>query len=303
MKALVTGIYGQDGTYICKLLKGKGYQVIGIARKPIDSENHKFLNTGADIYVYGDISEPQFIENVIREYRPDEIYNLAAQSHVGLSFSAPLTTMQVNYGGLVNIIDAVKKWCKDTKIYQAGTSEMYGGFTVADSFDELTPFNPKSPYGISKVAAHWAGVNARKEGVWVSNGILFNHESPIRGKDFVTRKITMAAARGEKVKLGNISSKRDWGFAGDYVEGMWKMLQFNRPDNFVLATNEVHSVADLIKIAGVEYEIDKDNLRPNDLTYLKGDYTKAKDLLGWTPKTDFKTLIEMMISADKERLI
>jgi GDPmannose 4,6-dehydratase len=301
MKALITGIYGQDGSYLCKLLKEKGYEVIGLARKPIVSENHTYLKTAPDRIYYGCVSEAGLIDYIIRTEQPDEIYNLAAQSHVGLSFYNPLTTMQVNYGGLVNIIQAVKRHGK-AKIYQAGTSEMFGSYAVADTFDEKTPFNPMSPYGISKVAAHWAGVNARAEGVWVSNGILFNHESPIRGKDFVTRKITLAAARGETVSLGNVNSKRDWGFAGDYVEGMWLMLQHDKPDDFILATNEVHSVKDVLDITGCKYQISGNNFRPNDLTYLKGDYTKAKALLGWRPKVGFKQLITMMMEADKERV-
>lgn len=301
MKALITGIYGQDGSYLCKLLKDKGYDVIGLARKPIASENHSYLKTSPDRMYYGCVSEAGLIDYVIRTEQPEEIYNLAAQSHVGLSFQNPLTTMQVNYGGLVNIINSVKRHSK-AKIYQAGTSEMYGNNRKLDVYDEETPFAPVSPYGISKVAAHYAGVNARAEGVWVSNGILFNHESPIRGKDFVTRKITLAAARGETVKLGNVNSKRDWGFAGDYVDGMWMMLQHSKPDDFVLSSGEVNSVLDLINVAECKYEICGSNIRPNDLTYLKGDFSKAKAILGWRPKVGFKELIGMMLQADKERL-
>lgn len=299
MKALITGIYGQDGTYLCKFLKDKGYHVTGLARKPLECENHSYLGTKPDHVVFGDVAEQEFVERVIVQETPDEVYNLAAQSHVGVSFNTPLTTMQVNYGGIVNIINAVKRADIKTKIYQAGTSEMYGSF-VCDSFNEKTPFRPMSPYGVSKVAAHWAGVNARTEGIWVSNGILFNHESPIRGHDFVTRKITLAKGRGEKVSLGNVDSKRDWGFAGDYVEGMWMMLQHSKPDDFVLATGEVHSVRDFLRQADCEYEISKSNFRPNDLNYLCGDASKARDVLGWKPKVGFEELVSMMVERDSK---
>lgn len=311
MKALITGIAGQDGSYLAKLLNERGYDVIGIARKSERMPNMEYLGASARMY-YGDVSEHDFINHVIKTEKPDEIYNLAAQSHVGLSFKNPVTTMQVNYGGLVNIISAVKEHSNRSKIYQAGTSEMFGASVVADDFDEMVPFKPKSPYAISKVAAHWAGVNARNEGIWVSNGILFNHESPLRGEDFVTRKITIGVSRiakglSDHISLGNTSSKRDWGFAGDYVDGMWRMLQNHNPDDFVLATGTVHSVQDFVnaafKAVGLKPEGRvlsncDDCIRPNDLNYLKGDYRKARDFLGWKPQVGFDELVSMMVERD-----
>lgn len=299
MKALITGINGQDGAYLAKLLQDKGYDVIGIMRKKEETYNLSYTGAKPRFY-YGDISESEFINYVVWAEKPDEIYNLAAQSHVGYSFNSPITTMNVNYGGLVNIINAVKRFHPKAKIYQAGTSEMFG-YAAKNKQDEDTPFNPMSPYAISKVAAHWAGVNARKEGIWVSNGILFNHESPIRGEDFVTRKITLAKAKGEKLELGDVSARRDWGFAGDFVEGMWLMLQHDKPDDFVLATGETHSVKEFIEAVGAEYTASPNFLRPNDLKYLCGDASKARDLLGWEPKVRFKQLVQLMLSEDIKR--
>lgn len=307
-KALITGVSGQDGAYLCKFLKDKGYLVIGISRKKDSEDNFAYLGSKPHIMYYGDVSETDFINHVIGKERPDEIYNLAAQSHVGVSFKSPLTTMQVNYGGLVNIINAVKLFATNSKIYQAGTSEMFGYASVeGEKQNEETPFKPMSPYAISKVAAHMAGINARREGVWVSNGILFNHESPIRGEDFVTRKITLSVAKGKTPTLGDLTSKRDWGFAGDYVEGMWLMLQHDKPDDFVLATGEMNSVSDFLSLAcnyaDVKYSVDVsiDNYRPNDLRTLCGDASKAKQVLGWKPKTGFRDLVKLMVTEDMKR--
>lgn len=301
-KAIITGILGQDGAYLTKLLYEKGYEVIGIARKPAGFENMNYLKVRPPTMYYGDVSEAAFINKVIADVRPDEVYNLAAQSHVGQSFSTPVTTMNVNYGGIVNIINAVKKYTPKTKIYQAGTSEMFGYSSKGQKLNEETPFKPMSPYAISKVAAHWAGVNAREEGIWVSNGILFNHESPIRGENFVTRKITLAKARGVTVSLGNCDAVRDWGFAGDYVEGMWRMLQNYKPDDFVLATGEAHTVKDFLNASMTNYLSVPEEKRPNDLNYLCGDPRKAKEVLGWEPKVKFKELVSMMVKADMERV-
>lgn len=322
MKALITGVNGQDGAYLAKLLQDKGYEVIGISRKKEETPNLEY--TGANPrFRYGDISEPDFMDAVIKSEVPDEIYNLAAQSHVGQSFQTPLTTMAVNYGGLVNIINAVKKYRPSTRIYQAGTSEMFGGDNK-QVFDESSKFLPKSPYAIAKLAAHYAGLNARKEGIWVSNGMLFNHESPIRGHDFVTRKITLAIARGEKLRLGNIHAARDWGYAGDYVKAMWSMLQFERPDDFVIATNETHTVKEFVTRAfaavgqQITYEghaehelgivdgkvvmqVDPKYYRPNDVNYLQGDFSYAKACLQWRPTTTFAGLVEMMMREDMRR--
>jgi GDPmannose 4,6-dehydratase len=315
-KALITGINGQDGAYLTAFLKNKGYDVVGIMRKKEPKPNLDYTLKGYSQpkFYYGDVSEQEFISHVISTERPQEIYNLAAQSHVGYSFNNPTTTMQVNYGGLVNLIGAIKTFKVDAKVYQAGTSEMFGNSGVSKQ-NENTPFNPESPYAISKVAAHQAALNARKEGYWVSNGILFNHESPIRGEDFVTRKISLAVARiasgkQDGLALGNVSSRRDWGYAGDFVEGMWKVLQHDKPDDFVLATGETHSVNDFLIAAqdaaglgSVRFVTNTPtDLRPNDLNYLCGDYTKAKELLGWEPKVRFKQLVEMMVSEDLRRV-
>lgn len=328
-KALITGVNGQDGAYLSSFLMEKGYDVIGIARKKGPTPNLDYTCKRKPRMYYGDVSEPEFINQVLSKERPDEIYNLAAQSHVGNSFNNPASTMQTNYLGLVNLINAVKTFKIEAKIYQAGTSEMFG-----DSGDkkqnELTPFKPKSPYGIAKLAAHYAGVNARAEGIWVSNGILFNHESPIRGEDFVTRKITLGVAKflrsGEGISLGNMSARRDWGYAKDYVEGMWMMLQHDTPDDFVLATGETYSIEEFIAYCfdavgreivfigdGVNRlgydvltdkvfcKVDKAFYRPNDLNYLCGDYSKAKELLGWEPKIRLNKLSKMMVEEDLRR--
>lgn len=314
MKALITGINGQDGAYLAGLLLDKGYDVIGIMRKKAPTPNLDYVLKGRQItkFYYGDVSETEFIDHVIAAEKPDEIYNLAAQSHVGYSFINPHTTMQINYGGLVNIINAVKEFHSAAKIYQAGTSEMFGDSGTGTQNEE-TPFRPKSPYGISKVAAHHAGVNARAEGIWVSNGILFNHESPIRGEDFVTRKISMAIARvadgsKEPIVLGDVRSRRDWGFAGDYVDGMWRMLKHTEPDDFVLATGVTYSVLDFLDEASIVANVkpmvstSSSNMRPNDLRYLCGDSRKAKEVLGWKPSVSFHQLVEMMVKEDMRRL-
>lgn len=322
MKALITGINGQDGAFLAKHLQGKGYDVIGITRKNTATDNLDYVQAKPRFY-YGDISEPDFVTYVIGVERPAEIYNLAAQSHVGQSFRNPTTTMAVNYGGLVNIINSVKRIKPNTRIYQAGTSEMFGGENK-QVFDESSKFLPKSPYAIAKLAAHYAGLNARKEGIWVSNGILFNHESPIRGHDFVTRKITLAIARGDKLRLGNIHAARDWGYAGDYVKAMHHMLQLDRPDDFVIATNETHTVKEFITRAfatigkEITYEghaehevgivdgkvvmqVDPKFYRPNDVNYLQGDFSYAKACLQWRPTTTFAGLVEMMMREDMRR--
>ncbi len=261
---------------------------------------------------------------IIKSERPDEIYNLAAQSHVGYSFENPHLTMEVNYNGLINIIEAVKKSGVRSKIYQAGTSELFGGSNKPLS--ETSPFIPKSPYAVAKLAAHWAGINARKEGIWVSNGILFNHESPLRGEDFVTRKITLGIGkikRGEShvIELGNINAQRDWGFSGDYVRSMHLMLQHDKPDDFVIGTGEAWAVTDFLYMAmvkaGLEIEmrgsgpdekwysdgklvmrINPKFYRPNEVNCLIADPSKAKSVLGWKPEVSFENLVERMVESD-----
>lgn len=323
MKALITGINGQDGAYLSQYLHSLGYEVTGICRRGRDLDRLKKLGVSPKI-IWGDVTEPQNVFEIIKSERPDEIYNLAAQSHVGYSFENPHLTMEVNYGGLVNIIEAVKKASLKSRIYQASTSELFGG--SAAPLSEFSPFIPKSPYAVAKLAAHWSGINARKEGIWVSNGILFNHESPLRGEDFVTRKITLGVSRvlnGEDhvIELGNIHAQRDWGFAGDYVKAMHKMLQHEEPDDFVIGTGEAHSVTDFLYTAmaksGMEIEIrgiGKDEAwyadnrlvmrvnpkfyRPNEVDCLISDPSKAKELLGWRPETGFENLVEMMLLED-----
>lgn len=329
--ALITGIYGQDGAYLARHLILHGYEVYGIGRRTSDDWRLKemIIDPGEINIIHGDITEPQFMTDVIAKIRPDEIYNLAAQSHVGYSFKNPHLTMAVNYGGLVNIIEAVKQTGIKAKIYQASTSELYG-YNCGGSLNEETPFQPRSPYACAKLAAHWAGVNARAEGVFVSNGILFNHESPLRGIDFVTRKITDGIARIKAghdfvLELGNIDAMRDWGFAGDYVKAMHKILQHKVPDDFVIGSGKAHSVADFMRYALEEADIDvrmegsgKDEIwywndrpivrinpefyRPNDVNCLIANPNKAKTVLEWRPETTFKGLVSMMVHSDMKRV-
>lgn len=324
-KALITGINGQDGAYLTEYLHSKGYEVTGIARRGRDLWRLKKLGVTPKI-IWGDITESANIYEIIKAERPDEIYNLAAQSHVGYSFENAHVTTEVNYLGLLNIIEAVKKLGSAAKIYQASTSELYG-YNSGGALNERSPFAPRSPYAVAKLAAHWAGINARKEGVWVSNGILFNHESPLRGADFVTRKITIGIGkilRGEDhiIELGNIDAQRDWGFAGDYVRAMHLLLQHDEPDDFVIGTGTAYSVADFLvyalRAADMDIEIkgegeqevwywnekpivkiNPDLFRPNDVNVLIADAGKAKEKLGWQPEVSFKQLVERMVESDR----
>lgn len=317
MKAFITGIAGQDGYYLSEVLLSKGYQVIGLT-KPRSSVKH--LDKRIKIE-YGDLADAGNVFELISKYRPDEIYNLAAQSHVGDSFKIPQETCSVNYGGYLNLLLAARHIVPKCKIYQAGTSEMFG--YSHGVLNEGTPFKPMSPYAISKVAAYWAGVNARHEAnQFVCNGILFNHESPHRHPSFVTRKITMAVAKGLPLELGNFNSVRDWGHARDYVEGMWMMMHHDFPDDFVLATGECWTVRDFvrhaykamgkqIKFTGegsdevgtvdgkIMVRVNPEFYRPNELGYLLGDFSKAKAILGWKPKTGIEQLVKEMIDADR----
>jgi len=328
--ALITGVCGQDGAYLSRLLLDKGYQVIGLSKPRTSMDNLYSLEVFGhpDFKIIDcDITDPEQISWALTEYRPDEIYNLAAQSHVGFSFKSPQQTCAVNYGGYLNILLNARRIVPKAKIYQAGTSEMFGYSAKNNKQSETTPFMPKSPYAIAKVAAHWAGVNARYEAdQFVCNGILFNHESPLRHESFVTRKITKAISRivnGEDhiLRLGNIDSKRDWGHARDYVDGMWRMLQYEKPDDYVLATGETRTVREFVIKAfsfvgmKIEFEgagasergyvdqrlvleIDPDFYRPNELDYLCGDFSKAYSVLDWKPSTDFNTLVKEMITGD-----
>jgi GDPmannose 4,6-dehydratase len=330
--ALITGVAGQDGSYLAKFLLDKGYNVYGLTKQRTSMENHKYLDIlGKVTIIEGDITDESAVSMAIKVSNPDEIYNLAAQSHVGYSFKCPKMTCEVNYTGFLNVLLAARQIVPNARIYQAGTSEMFG-YASASITGEYVPFQPKSPYAVAKVASHWAGVNARHEAdQFVSNGILFNHESPLRHPDFVTKKITNGVNRlitgilgGNKrdmspIKLGNIDSKRDWGYAGDYVEAMWMMLQHDKPDDFIVATGEVHSVREFLQEAFKVYkleirfegsgaeekgyvgdtlvmEVDSNFYRPNDLNYLRGDFSKINSVLGWKPKVGFRELVNMMVT-------
>lgn len=332
--ALITGIAGQSGSYLAKLLLSKGYNVYGFnkQRTPLDNLAKLGISKGDVSIIEGDITDQSSVSMALKVSRPDEIYNLAAQSHVGYSFKTPQMTCAVNYMGYLNVLLEARKIVPHARVYQAGTSEMFG-YSAGKIANENTPFQPMSPYAISKVAAHWAGVNARYEAdQFVANGILFNHESPLRHPDFVTRKISMAVARIARgddhvLRLGNLDSVRDWGFAGDYVDAMWRMLQHDKPDDFVVATGEKRTVRDFLRAAwqAAGYEISFDGegkeekafidsrsgmdgkpvmevspefYRPNDLTYLCGDSSKARNVLGWEPKVGFEQLVSMMVSED-----
>ena len=317
--AFVTGMTGQDGPYLAKLLLEKGYHVYGLVKRysSPNLENIKFLGIENDIeLITGDITDDNNMNHLVKTLRPNEFYNLAAQSFVGSSWELNKVTTEVNAVGVLNILNAIKIHSAETKFYQASTSEMYGNGDGSKQ-NELTPFQPRSPYGVAKLYAHWITRNFRESySLFACNGILFNHESPIRGKEFVTRKITDGVARiklgmKDKITLGNLDSKRDWGFAGDYVEAMWAMLQQPQPDDFVIATGEQHTIRELLEksfaAAGIsdwQKHVDTDPKfkRPAELHSLCGDYAKAEKVLGWKPRTSFDELVQMMIEADIQRL-
>ena len=318
-KALITGITGQDGSYLAEFLLQKGYQVFGIVRRsssintgridPIYEEPqalHKKLTL-----VYGDLNDASSINRIIQTVRPDEIYNLAAQSHVKVSFEIPEYTSEVTGLGTLRILEAIRETGVHTKFYQASSSELYGR-TEDVPQSETTPFKPVSPYAVATLFAYWTTVNYRESyGLYACNGILFNHESPRRGETFVTRKITRAIAKiklglQDKLYLGNLDAKRDWGYAKDYVEPMRLMLQQKKADDFVIATGQTHTVREFLKEAfgyvGLDYKkfvrIDKRYFRPLEVNILHGDYSKAKKKMGWRPKTSFKELVHIMGDAD-----
>ncbi len=315
-KALITGITGQDGSYLAELLLQKGYAVHGLVRRSSSFNTWRIDHIRDDLHLhYGDLVDTMSLTRVLELVGPDEIYNLAAQSHVKVSFEMPEYTGNTTGLGVLRLLDAVfEADLKETRVYQAGSSEMYGK-VVETPQKETTPFHPRSPYGVAKVYGHWIAVNYREGyGMHVSNGILFNHESPRRGENFVTRKITLGIAAIKKgqakdLHLGNLDAKRDWGFAGDYVEAMWRMLQQDRPDDYVVATGETWSVKDFLleafSYAGLDWEkyvvIDPRFFRPAEVDLLLGDPTKAKTKLGWSPAVDFKTLVRMMVDADMAR--
>ena len=326
-KALITGITGQDGSYLAELLLAKGYEVHGLVRRTstfnrgrIDHIfNSKARAAGIvqekSMLHYGDVCDGSSVNRLLRDIRPDEIYNLAAQSHVKVSFEIPEYTGDVVGLGALRILEGVRCSGLSPKIYQAGSSEVFGKVQEVPQ-TETTPFYPRSPYAAAKVYAHWLAVNYREAyGMFVCNGILFNHESPRRGENFVTRKITIGVAAiklglQKTLALGNLEAKCDWGFARDYVEAMWLMLQQDRPDDYVIATGETRSVREFCEAAfehvGLDYKehvmIDPLYFRPSEVDLLIGDAAKARDRLGWKPRTTFQELVRMMVDSDLEML-
>jgi GDPmannose 4,6-dehydratase len=317
-KALITGITGQDGSYLAELLLSKGYEVHGLIRRSssintqrLDDIYHDPHETGVRFLMhYGDLSDSGSMINLIRDLEPDEIYHLGAQSHVRVSFDIPEYTADTTAMGTIRILEAIRASGIQTRFYQASSSEMFGSAPPPQT--ELTPFHPRSPYGVSKVFAHWATVNYREAyGMFACSGILFNHESGRRGETFVTRKISRAVARikagmQERLYLGNLDSKRDWGYAPEYVEAMWLILQQDEPDDFVIATGETHAVREFVELAfhhvGLDWEryvaIDPGYFRPAEVDELLGDPSKAMKKLGWKARTTFSDLVALMVDAD-----
>ncbi len=318
-KALISGITGQDGSFLAELLLGKGYEVHGIVRRSSSFNTERLDKIYQDPHVpdyrlrlhYGDLEDGSALANLVRQIAPDEIYNLAAQSHVRVSFDVPEYTVSTVAMGTLRFLEAIRE-LRHVRFYQASSSEMFG--SAAPPQNETTPFQPRSPYACAKVFAHQLCQNYRDAyGLFIACGILFNHESHRRGIPFVTRKITRAAARikhglDKKLFLGNLDAKRDWGYAGDYVEAMWMMLQQDKPDDYVIATGESYSVRDVLDIAfgtlALDWkqfvELDPRYLRPTEVDHLRGDATKAREKLGWRPKMSFKELITTMTRADEE---
>ncbi len=314
-KAFITGITGQDGSYLAEFLLDKGYEVHGLTRRTSTQNfnriDHIIDNPNLHL-VSGDLIDQHSLTQALRDIKPDEVYNLAAQSFVQTSWEQPVLTGEFTAIGVTRMLEAVKLACPETKFYQASSSEMFGKVQEVPQ-NEKTPFYPRSPYGVAKVYGHWITVNYRESfNIFAVSGLLFNHESPRRGLEFVTRKISHGIARvklglQDKVYLGNLDSKRDWGFAGDYVEAMWLMLQQDKPEDFVIATGQTHSVKDFLvkacEVAGIDnwqkvVEVDPQYMRPAEVDLLIGDASKAKKKLGWEPKTSFDELVKMMVEAD-----
>ena len=317
--AFITGITGQDGAYLAELLLSKGYKVYGLLARRATATTWRleYLNILDKVELLeGDLTDVTSLIRIVQEIEPDEIYNLGAQSFVGTSWRQPQLTAQSTGIGALNCLEAIRIVNPKIKFYQASTSEMFGGMPEYPLQSETTPFHPRSPYGVAKLFAHWSTINYRESyGIFGCCGILFNHESPLRGIEFVTRKVTDAVARiklgvQEDLHLGNIDAKRDWGFAGDYVEAMWKMLQQDQPDTYVVATGRTTTVRDMCKIAfehvGLDYEkyvvIDPKFYRPAEVDLLLGDPSKAENVLGWKAKTSLEELITMMVDADLKRV-
>lgn len=322
-KALITGITGQDGSYLAELLLAKGYEVHGIIRRASTFNTGRIDHLYQDSHIndvqlflhYGDTADSTSLIKLLYRIQPDEIYHLAAQSHVRVSFDIPEYTGDVTGLGTLRILEAIRETGVRAKFYQASSSEMYGKVQEVPQ-RETTPFYPRSPYGAAKVYAYWIAINYRESyGIFACNGILFNHESPRRGETFVTRKVTRAVAHikaglQDKLYLGNLDAKRDWGYAKEYVEAMWRMLQQDEPDDYVIATGETHSVQEFVEeafsYAGLDWrdyvEIDSKYYRPSEVDLLVGDASKAKRLLAWEPKTTFKDLVSLMVDADMSAL-
>ena len=323
-KALITGITGQDGSFLTELLLAKGYEVHGIIRRASTFNTERLDAIYTDPHVsgtalhlyYGDLSDGTGMRRILEKVQPTEVYNLAAQSHVRVSFDQSEYTADVIATGTLRLLEAIRDYAgrngEPLRYYQAGSSEMFGAAPPPQN--EATPFYPRSPYAVSKVAAHWFSVNYREAyGLFIVNGILFNHESPRRGETFVTRKITRSLTRialglQDKLYLGNLEARRDWGYAGDFVEAMWRMLQQDRPDDYVVATGESHSVREFLDLAaahsGVDWkrhvEIEDRYFRPTEVDFLQGDATKANLKLGWKPTVKFEELVKIMVDADME---
>ena len=318
--ALITGILGQDGPYLAQLLLGKGYKVYGMLRRYSNPSfsNLEYLGIHNDIeYLEGDMTDESSMMNIVKSLRPQEVYNLAAQSFVGSSWDLAKLTTEVNSLGVLYLLNSIKYFSPTTRFYQASTSEMFGTENENGVQTDSTSFHPRSPYGVSKVYAYWMTVNYRESfGLYTCNGVLFNHESPIRGIQFVTRKITDGVARiklglASELRLGNLDARRDWGFAGDFVEAMHLMLQQDNPDDYIVATGESHSVREFVQEAFAHAGIDnwekyvkKDPrfMRPAEVPDLKGKPEKALKKLGWKPKVTYKELVHMMVDADIARL-
>ena len=314
--AVITGITGQDGSYLAELLLSKGYKVVGVARRAstVNYERIEHLLDNITV-VQGDLSDQGSLISLLEEHKPSEVYNLAAQSFVPTSWNQPALTGDVTALGVTRILEAIRYVDPKTRFYQASSSEMFGKVVEVPQ-REATPFYPRSPYGVAKVYGHFITINYRESfNIFAVSGILFNHESPRRGLEFVTRKITDSVARiklgmAKEVRLGNLESQRDWGFAGDYVDAMWRMLQQDKPDNFVIGTGVTHSVQEFCEIAfgrvGLDYKdhviVDERYYRPAEVDLLIADASKAGKILGWEPQVEFKQLVEMMVDSDLKRL-
>lgn len=322
-KALITGITGQDGSYLAELLLDKGYEVHGIIRRSSSFNTGRILNIFEDPHApnvrlhlhYGDLTDGSCLNQLMKTIRPEEVYHLGAQSHVRVSFDVPEYTGDVTGLGTLRLLDAIRESGVPTRFYQASSSEMFGATRQVPQ-SETTPFYPRSPYACAKVYAYWLTVNYREAyNIFAANGILFNHESPRRGETFLTRKVTRGVARiltglDKKLFLGNLKAQRDWGYAPEYVEAMWRILQHDKPEDFVIATGETHAVEEFVEeafsYAGLDWhryvEIDPRYFRPTEVERLQGDYRKAERLLGWKPKTPFRDLVHLMVDADLKAL-